>query len=312
MKPAIVQHRSNATAGNSWLPILARRASSMAVLALAFGYAGSAMATIAAPVLFDFALQDNTVSTAINGMAMSTTVSGSGLGKTAKSSSIADYMTAVLHTAGYANSSVQVVGALGTATYTGEGYVWGNSLGTSNGATFNGANTTSANDQKTVKASGKDGFIINDNFGIYGKKYSQFTLKFINFQIDSVGYDWEIFPDATCPSSNNCSSLPDISLYADDQLINNTFATKRTVAETKNRTYAPQGLGTVSNIALNNVSTLEFRDWPAEIGIDNLKLTGHVVPEPASLTLMAAGMLPLTWLARRRQKPTGIATATHA
>lgn len=61
---------------------------------------------------------------------------GNGLGATASAEVISTYMTASLHEAGYKNSSVDVSGAIGTASYTGEGHVWGDSLGTTDGASF--------------------------------------------------------------------------------------------------------------------------------------------------------------------------------
>lgn len=65
--------------------------------------------------------------------------------------------------------------------------------------------------------------------------------------------------------------------------------------------YAPQNMGTLSNINVNGATGLRFQDWPAEIGIDNLVIAGHAVPEPATLPLLAGGLLALGWLARSRK-----------
>jgi hypothetical protein len=65
---------------------------------------------------------------------------------------------------------------------------------------------------------------------------------------------------------------------------------------------APQAMGVISfTVATALVNPkLSFIDWPATIGIDNLKLTtpGGSVPEPMTLTLIGLGMAGLRY--RRR------------
>ncbi|GAC1418027.1 MAG: hypothetical protein NVSMB6_20170 [Burkholderiaceae bacterium] len=254
-------------------------------------------------VVFNFNVPSDTHADLATGMRLSLLPGiGSGLGATANSAEISRYMTATLHNAGYQNSSVDVKGAIGTATYVGEGYVWGDSLGTKDGAVFNPKTAA----HSPVMPKGRDGFIMNNNFGLYGEKVSPFfKMNFTNFVIDTVSYDWEIFPDSTCPTSR-CSVLPDMTLFASGTKINSSngeqiIAANETAQRFNAANYAPQNMGTLSNIAVDGAVGLRFNDWPAEIGIDNLTITGHAVPEPATLPLLAGGLLGLGWVARRRK-----------
>jgi hypothetical protein len=246
--------------------------------------------TIAAPVAFDF----NSV--VLSGSA------GNGLGATGGSGAIATSMNSALSAAGYTSSTVTVTGALATKTYNGEGHVVGETLGTSAGGVRNASGA-------------KDTFIINDNFGLYGNRTDRFTLSFSNFLIYSVQFDWEIFPDANCPAKSACAksgntnhaNWPDLSLLVD----NGTAPVWEAVASTPNAyTVDPQGLGVSPVIKLNGAKSLTFVDWPAEIGIDYLRINGCVktqpnclstqVPEPASLALLCLGLFGLGFSLRRK------------
>ena len=244
----------------------------------------------AAPLVFDF-----------NSVVLGSTVYGNGLGKLGNSTAIGNYMNGVLTAGGYATSSVSVSGAIATKTYYGEGHVVGEALGTSDGG---------------VHHVGKDIFIINNNFGIGAPSTDRFTLTFTNFKVYSLSFDWEIFPDAMCPASSSPYSCamrgpvagnynwPDIALLVDGD----TEPVWSALAAIPGPGKDPQGLGTSPELYLDGATTLVFRDWPAEIGIDNLHIVGcaasspdclALVPEPSSLPLAVLG-LTLGFLGYRR------------
>ncbi len=170
------------------------------IAALVIGAASHAQAV---PVTFNFdsvASHDNVAE-------------GNGLGKTGGNTDIATNMNGVLDAAsGLGTSTVSVSGALATSTYNGESHVNGDTLGTSNGGVHDAPAYT-------------DQFIMNDDFGIYGSATDRFSFTFTGFYIYSVSFDWEIFPDASCPASTSStacannpsnSNYPDIALLADE------------------------------------------------------------------------------------------------
>jgi hypothetical protein len=225
----------------------ARRAACALAIAASLGISGAASA---APLVFDF-----------NGVTLSGS-HGNGLGATGGNTAIRNYMNGVFNGNGFSTSSVNVNGALATATYNGENHVKGPTLGTSDGGvTHPGSNDT---------------FIINDNFNVYGNgAASSFSLSFTNFTVFSLSFDWEIFPDATCPQGSWCAghpgsaNWPDIELYADGVLVWSALAT------TPAGGGDPQaiGLSGLLNLA-SGAHTLTIVDWPAEVGIDNLRISG--------------------------------------
>jgi len=214
-----------------------------------------------------------------------------GLGATASSSTIATYMTTALKTqSGVSTAAVGVVGALATKTYNGEGFVQGPTLG-------------------------PDTFIINNNFGLKpkttsgsdfsGTKYDYFQLTFSNYLVSSISFDYEIFPDATCPAGSTCaksnqtsSSWPDIEVWAGNGSLTKYWQKLAPVPSNPN-TKAPQDIGTMTLFFPSPVSVLKFVDWPAEIGIDNLKL--NTVPEPGSLSLLLLAAIAGLVTAQRRR-----------
>ncbi len=225
---------------------------------------------------------------------------GNGLGATGDDSAIATDMNNALQGAGFGSSTVSVSGALATATYSGEGHVNGDTLGTSNGGTHH----TTPNDT----------FIINDDFGIYGSAADQFSFTFINFLVQSISFDWEIFPDNTCQAGSTCASHPLTNAnYPDITLLVGTPGTSvwSMLASTPSSgDRDPQGLGTSVTINLSNpTNRLTFADWPAEVGIDNLVITGCIIrdpvctdpklPEPGTLYLLGACALAAFGVTRR-------------
>jgi PEP-CTERM motif len=66
---------------------------------------------------------------------------------------------------------------------------------------------------------------------------------------------------------------------------------------------APQLLGSSGALSLPAGTTqLEFEDWPATIAINHLVINppGDSVPEPATITLLASGLIGLGVVLRRR------------
>ena len=63
-----------------------------------------------------------------------------------------------------------------------------------------------------------------------------------------------------------------------------------------------QWIGTSGSIGLTNATTLSFMDWPATIGVDNMKLV-TATPEPAGQVFLLAG-LALVALAGNRLRRT--------
>jgi len=221
-----------------------------AIRALAIAASLGAPATApAAPLLFDF-----------NGVTLSGS-HGNGLGATGGNTNVRNYMNGVLSSNGFNTSSVTVSGALATATYNGEGHVKGPTLGTSDGG--------------VAHAGSNDTFLINDNFGVYGATSNSFTLSFTNFTISSLSFDWEIFPDATCAQGSYCAghpnspNWPDIELYVDGSLVWSALASTPVGGGD------PQAIGLSGLLSfLSGAHTLTFVDWPAEVGIDNLRISG--------------------------------------
>jgi len=68
-----------------------------------------------------------------------------------------------------------------------------------------------------------------------------------------------------------------------------------------NNEKAPQYLGTSIYVPLNGVTKLEFVDWPATIGVDNLKTTNQV-PEPGSIVVLGSSLLASLPCLKMRKK----------
>jgi hypothetical protein len=231
----------------------------------------------------------------------------------ANSTAIQTYMNSVL-TAG---ATVTVyAGATATNSYTGDGHVVGPTSGTTTTSlTLGNSNnltgdTTNGVTMATVGAT--DTFLINNNVaGTGNNNGDRIVFGFNNFTIaagSTISFNYEIFPDGTCPSLSNCgtnqANLPDL-IFA----MNGTnIGTKTGVVGTSSSQYydnspmmanetAPQAMGVWTYTVTSNLvnPTLSFIDWPSTIGIDNLTITPPstqaAVPEPGTLLLLGTGVV---------------------
>jgi hypothetical protein len=210
-------------------------------------------------------------------------------------SSVQSYMNGVL--AGTGGGTVTVTGAQASNTYTGDGHVVGPI--TNNGVKSDTLATLGGTFIDNVSSS------------------SEIDMTFNNLKIYSVSFDYEIFPDGTCPTGNKCgSNWPDFTFKAGGNQIFETLAvmpgnpgapyTHSPASGVSHTELAPQFLGQSGTFSFpNGVSTLNFVDWPATIAIDNLvisKTPPTPIPEPGTMLLFATGLAGLSGLKRRLRK----------
>jgi hypothetical protein len=132
-----------------------------------------------------------------------------------------------------------------------------------------------------------------------------------------VSFDWEIFPDGSCPSPSNCgaggANRPDLKLFVNGSAVSTFTASgiNPGTAGTFTRSFsmaaetAPQAIGTYTpGGGIPGVTRLDFVDWPAAIAIDNLKVNTPPppptrVPQPSAMMMLALGGALLGWKLRR-------------
>lgn len=235
---------------------------------------------------------------------------------TDSSSAIATYMDGVL---GCANCVTVSAGVAVDQRYNGDGYVTGPGSGGTSLTLGNTDGATASNSNSTLNGS-YDSYISNTSADVNGNNPDQLSQGItISFSAGhaltgAFSFDYEIFPDGSCPVLNAAScggpmvnghypNQPDLDFIAmagSTTLVNTTFygvtpgngngtATHSPVSGS-GATVAPQLIGTYST-TLNGASQLEFLDWPATIGVDNLVLTNTSTPEPRGEALLLGALL---------------------
>jgi hypothetical protein len=260
-----------------------RRLNSVLLLAVAFLWAlsGAAFADTTLNLTFD-----------------STT--GHSLSHTAGNSGVQSYVQSFLSS----GQHVTVTGAKSGYGYTGDGHVVGPcKSGTCKSVTL-GTDSSGNN---------TDNFIINN-----GPTSSGITMTFTGVAFTQVSFDLEIFPDGTCPDgTKGCgSNWPDFKFYVNGNKVDTWLAqlpgsgncdTLNPTACASTYSHSPASGSSSKELAPQlitfnyvysgaAITSLSFQDWPAEVGIDNLKLT---IPEPSSLALLG-GVFGMLGIIRRK------------
>lgn len=195
-------------------------------------------------------------------------------------------------------------------TYTADGNVVGPgngttslTLGNSNGATSNAATP-----------GGSDLFLANTNDS-GTTNTDRIVIKFATAMTGTFSFDYEIFPNITCQSLSNCgsggSNLPDFKFETNgstlvwDKTGDAPCATvggcqsSATSGANGNSAHSPDsGSGTTETAPqlighwsgfLSNVTELDFIDWPATIGVDNIAYTS--APEPRGTAFLLGALV---------------------
>ncbi len=211
----------------------------------------------------------------------------------ASNAAVQAYMQGAL-TSQHSSGVVTVSGSAAERDYTGDNHVVGPvsgrqvtplTLGNTNGGTFH--------------SGGFESYLIN-------RTDSTTISMLFSVPIYTASFDYEIFPDGTCPTPGcNPGSWPDFTFKADNVVEFRTLG----VIPGAGGTYphspasgigsteaAPQFLGESGTWNFpNGVTKLEFVDWPRRIGIDNLYVGDNrqpdPLPEPSSFVLLASGLL---------------------
>jgi len=256
-------------------------------------------------------------SLAIPGRADTFTFNFNSLASGASASQIAAYMNSYFIAHGCSTCSVTVTGAVADKTYDGDGNVVGPNgqpltLGTSDGATSNSSTTPTGSLGKTnnLLSGSVDTFIANTNDSAH-QVSNEFYLAFSGLKIDSVSFDYEIFPDGSPEQppdfefeagTNKNGTDPLVSGFGTGGIrygvVPSSSGSDGSSVKSPDSTHeaSAQYIGTWSG-SLNDATELDFVDWPATIAIDNLTITTN--PEPGSVILMltvAAG----AWLGRKK------------
>ena len=236
-----------------------------------------------------------------------------------QSSNIANYMDLILGCPIGANGCVTVSGlnlVNGTyvpgggvavdQTYAGDGHVVG-----PNGKSLTLGNSNGATNNAVMPSSTLDSFISNtaDPTSTKGPlQLSQGIVITFSHGVSLTGkfsFDYEIFPDASC--STSCGSPPDLEFVVNGTTVHTFYGVapsnpgvdgNSTSSPAMTTETAPQLIGTYS-VNLTGATSLEFIDWPATIGVDNMTLT----PEPKG-EVFVLGLLALVAIAGAKLRRT--------
>jgi len=259
-----------------------------------------------------------------------TTITGLSSGATA--AQITTYMTAVLQASGCSGCTATAVssgaiGAVADQSYTADGNVTGPGTGGTSYTLGDSTGPYTAGSTTTSTTGAADTFIANTsdsggtNNGGSGTT-TQITIQFKNVTGLTINsFDYEIFPNITCTALNNVNcggagnpNQPDLKFEAGDNTNGTDTVVQTYVGVTPGTTNgnaikspdssdqtAPQLIGQWTG-SLTGDTELDFVDWPATIGIDNLTIsygTTTAVPEPAGIALFGTLVVLLTKKLRR-------------
>jgi hypothetical protein len=218
--------------------------------------------------------------------------------------------------------NITVHGAVAGRTYNGDGFVFKDSyniretLGTSefvNGVLVpNSTNSRNLVYDTFLYNVGGEG-ATNTPYGSYGDDKIVFDFR---TAINGISFDWEIFPDASCQHPgewNGCGSrlaltnLPDFELWAGtgSQRLYHYYtgdANNNFPIVTDNHNDYPQGIGHFSVTFATPVTHVEFVDWPARIGVDNIVTEVRLLPEPPMMALLGLQLLGFAWTRSRGKR----------
>lgn len=260
-----------------------------------------------------------------NNLAAGVGMTGGGSYLTNPNGSIQNYMNSVIGAAAVTvtGTGPGAGGAVTDKYWNADGHVVGGTCAGTGSSTL--VNSSSSGCAPTLGSTGGS----SPTFDTYLKSFSsngqeagfQFAFTLPNIVIQSVTFDYQIFPDGTCEKLDvtHCggSGNPNIPDFTFGTNLNANVLTDYGVTPaTGSHGYvsdalggtseqAPQKLVTGYTAATLGATSFTFMDWPATIGIDNFVVNYHTntpVPEPASLLLLGTVSLLVARRIRRNRR----------